>query len=89
MPARIQPNRPYYPRIYPQRQAAAARQPVGRGGRGAITPGTIDTSSTGNVGGDIVKAINNAIQTRLCRPGSIRELVAVEIDFLGMLTCRS
>jgi len=53
---------PYLPRIIRAPTArAGARVPAGRG-RGAIGPGGIDTSSTGNVGGDIVKAIGNMIQ---------------------------
>jgi hypothetical protein len=39
-----------------------AAAPATRGGRGAVGPGGIDASSTGNIGGDIVKAIGNQIQ---------------------------
>jgi hypothetical protein len=67
MPARIQPNRPYYPRYYLPRgagQARAAAQPRGggRGGAKGAFGGAIDTSPTGNVGGDLAKAIFNTIQ---------------------------
>lgn len=41
---------------------AGTRQPVARGGRGAFAPGGIDTASTGNVGGDLAKAIINTMQ---------------------------
>jgi hypothetical protein len=64
MPIRIQSNLGGMRRIYPLRPLVA-RQPAtggGRGGRGAVAPGAIDTSPTGNVGGDIVKAIANTIQ---------------------------
>src|SRR5215469_3016704 len=60
MPLRYQ--RPYMPRIYiPPRQAASRAPAAGRGGRGAAGTG-VDTSSTGSVGGDIMKAIANTIQ---------------------------
>jgi hypothetical protein len=67
MPIRIQPNRPYYPRYYLPRGAgqarAAARAPAaGRGGAKGALGGAIDTSPTGNVGGDLAKAIFNTIQ---------------------------
>jgi LysM repeat protein len=67
MPIRIQPNRPYYPRHYLPRgagQARAAAQPRGGGAKGAFGGG-VDTSSTGNVGGDLAKAvINTMLQNR-------------------------
>jgi hypothetical protein len=65
MPSRIQPNRPYYPRYYlPRgaRQSRAAAQPRGGGGGRGAVGGAIDATPTGNVGGDIVKAIANTIQ---------------------------
>ena len=64
MPLRL--RAPYIPR-YPIRRAgtigapSTARTAAPRG-RGAVGAGGIDTSSTGNVGGDIVKAIGNQIQ---------------------------
>ncbi len=63
MPAKIQATRPWYPRLrlpY-QRQPAQARGGGGGRGKGAVGGG-IDTSSTGNVGGDLAKAIVNTIQ---------------------------
>jgi hypothetical protein len=69
MPARIQPNRPYYPRYYLPRRAP---QPRGGGGGGGAKGGAkgafgggVDTSSTGNIGGDLAKAvINTMLQNR-------------------------
>jgi hypothetical protein len=59
MPLRYQ--RPYLPRIYIPPRAAGARPGASRCGRAPAGSG-VDTSSTGNVGGDIVKAIANTIQ---------------------------
>jgi hypothetical protein len=66
MPARIQPNRPYYPRLRFPYQSRGVQPRVGGGGgkggaKGALG-GAIDATPTGNVGGDIVKAIANTIQ---------------------------
>jgi hypothetical protein len=65
MPIRIQPNRPYYPRYYLPRRAP---QPTGGGGKGGgkgAFGGGVDTSSTGNIGGDLAKAvINTMLQNR-------------------------
>jgi len=60
MPLRF--RAPYIPRLNQARPAAVRAPAAGRGGRGAVGPGGIDTSSTGNIGGDIVKAIGNQIQ---------------------------
>jgi len=59
MPLRF--RAPYIPRLYPTRPVATRAPAAGRG-RGAVGPGGIDASSTGNIGGDIVKAIGNQIQ---------------------------
>jgi len=44
------------------RRGLPSLAPAARSGRGAVGAGGIDTSSTGNIGGDIVKAIGNQIQ---------------------------
>lgn len=64
MPAKIQATHPWYPRLrFPyQRQPAQARGGGGgRGGKGAVGGG-LDTTPTGSIGGDIIKAIGNQIQ---------------------------
>src|SRR5262245_53742343 len=59
MPLRYRaPHMPYLP------VSRARIAPVARRGGGAIAPGGIDTRSTGNIGGDIIKAIGNEIQMR-------------------------
>src|SRR4029077_8732712 len=65
MPARIQPNRPYYPRYYLPRRAPQSTGGGGGGGKGGAKGalgGGIDTTPTGSIGGDIIKAIGNTIQ---------------------------
>jgi hypothetical protein len=66
MPARIQPNRPYYPRLrFPYQSRGVQPRGGGGGGKGGAKGafgGAVDTSSTGNVGGDLAKAIMNTIQ---------------------------
>src|SRR4029077_2168432 len=65
MPARIQPNRPYYPRYYLPRRAPQSTGGGGGGGKGGAEGafgGGIDTTPTGSIGGDIIKAIGNTIQ---------------------------
>src|SRR5215468_8914749 len=52
---------PWIPRLYQPRPAAIRAPAVGRG-RGAVGTGGLDASSTGNIGGDIIKAIGNQIQ---------------------------
>lgn len=61
MPTRIQPNRP----VYITRPVLPRAASQARGGRGAVPPGGVDTASTGNVGGDLARAIANVmIQNR-------------------------
>jgi hypothetical protein len=66
MPIRIQSNLAGMRRIYPLRPRVQPGGGGGGGGRsrggGAAQPGGIDTGSTGNVGGDLTKAIFNTIQ---------------------------
>lgn len=63
MPSRIPVIYPRYRQIYrPGSRAAIAAQPRAGAGRNAVQQGGVDQSSTGNVGGDIVKAINNQMQ---------------------------
>src|SRR5260370_26619639 len=62
MPPRIQATHPWYPRLrLPYRGQGA--QPRGGGGRGrGAVSGAVDTTPTGSIGGDIIKAIGNTIQ---------------------------
>jgi hypothetical protein len=66
MPPKIQPNRPYYPRLrFPYQSRGVQPRGGGGGGKGGAKGafgGAIDTSPTGNVGGDLAKAIMNTIQ---------------------------
>jgi hypothetical protein len=62
MPARIQPNRPYYPRYYLPRRAPQSIGGGAKGGAKGAFGGGVDTSSTGNIGGDLAKAVINTIQ---------------------------
>jgi hypothetical protein len=69
MPIRIQPNRPYYPRLrFPYQSRGVQPRGGGGGGKGGgkgAFGGGVDTSSTGNIGGDLAKAvINTMLQNR-------------------------